>query len=450
MPAAKLDRLLRAGGNPALEALQLALEHAIDLTDGRIAGVARKARAAAADRLETMLEQAGSIIDAIARAEATELRALTEMLSLVMVYDTLQISHAELFCRPPMMRHDKPFSVVQDLSAERMTSASFGQITELLSTLDGIAEPELEPEPEPEPQPQPRPRPAVQKQPVQPHYRARLSAVADADAHLPVQSSAGFTFEGGQHAMFSYNWNEQELVLKVGSHLRTLQIPVWIDVDGGMASDIYDSMAQGVAGAAVVIAFMSQRYQDSENCKLELKYAKQRNVPIVPVLMQGAGWEASEWLGIITAGSLWTPLYDEATWTQHLPDLVKQIQVTAVTILAPAGAAKAEVLPFVSDDVAELRAQVESLRQDLRTRSEQATDALASIPAAVPQLLSHLRPTPQMMKLKAMLLRTTTAGKDSKDTTMSVTSENANAGVSAMGMGVSGRQTLAAVCRIYP
>eukprot|EP01048_Picozoa_sp_COSAG05_P011211 COSAG05_NODE_1042_length_6066_cov_2.922742_3_plen_63_part_00 len=35
--------------------------------------------------------------------------------------------------------------------------------------------------------------------------------------------------------------------------------------------DIYDSMATAVDGAAVVITFMSQRYQDSVNCKLELK-----------------------------------------------------------------------------------------------------------------------------------------------------------------------------------
>ena len=43
------------------------------------------------------------------------------------------------------------------------------------------------------------------------------------------------------------------------------------DIDGGMNVDIYDSMATAVDGAAVVITFMSQRYQDSVNCKLELK-----------------------------------------------------------------------------------------------------------------------------------------------------------------------------------
>lgn len=70
-----------------------------------------------------------------------------------------------------------------------------------------------------------------------------------------------------------------------------------------MQVDIYDSMAAGVANAAVVVAFLSQRYQDSVNCQLELKYAKQRGVPIVTVNMQDK-WRASEWLGVISECSL--------------------------------------------------------------------------------------------------------------------------------------------------
>ena len=38
-----------------------------------------------------------------------------------------------------------------------------------------------------------------------------------------------------------------------------------------MQRDIYDSMAEGVSGAAVVVCFMSTSYESSNNCKLELK-----------------------------------------------------------------------------------------------------------------------------------------------------------------------------------
>jgi hypothetical protein len=42
------------------------------------------------------------------------------------------------------------------------------------------------------------------------------------------------------------------------------------DIDGGMTMDIYDSMAEGVQGSAVVVCFMSRKYQQSQNCKLEV------------------------------------------------------------------------------------------------------------------------------------------------------------------------------------
>ena len=62
--------------------------------------------------------------------------------------------------------------------------------------------------------------------------------------------------------------DSQEQVMSVRQHFAALGIPTWMDIDGGMQVDIFDSMAQGVTKAAVVVAFISQRYQDSENCKL--------------------------------------------------------------------------------------------------------------------------------------------------------------------------------------
>ena len=69
-----------------------------------------------------------------------------------------------------------------------------------------------------------------------------------------------------------------------------------------MGLDIYDSMATGVANASVVVCFMSPHYQESQNCMLELKFAMQSGVEIVPVMMEGAGWKASGWL--VSARSL--------------------------------------------------------------------------------------------------------------------------------------------------
>ena len=59
-----------------------------------------------------------------------------------------------------------------------------------------------------------------------------------------------------------------------------------------MQRDIYDSMAEGVSGAAVVVCFMSTSYESSNNCKLELKFTAQSGIPIVPVMIT-EGYRAS-------------------------------------------------------------------------------------------------------------------------------------------------------------
>ena len=87
----------------------------------------------------------------------------------------------------------------------------------------------------------------------------------------------------GKHAFLSYQWDVQREVKEIKELLNERRIKCWMDIDGGMKSDIYDSMAEGVAGAACIICFMTQAYQDSANCKLELKFAQQSGVPIIPV-----------------------------------------------------------------------------------------------------------------------------------------------------------------------
>ena len=54
----------------------------------------------------------------------------------------------------------------------------------------------------------------------------------------------GLRFEGGKHVMFSYQWDCQSEVKSVREHFAKLGIPTWMDTDGGMQVDIYDSMAR--------------------------------------------------------------------------------------------------------------------------------------------------------------------------------------------------------------
>jgi hypothetical protein len=254
---------------------------------------------------------------------------------------------------------------------------------------------------------------------VRPHYGSPKAR----SANIQLQQG-GLQLPPGRHVMLSYQWDSQKTVLSVRDALASRQVPTWMDVDGGMQSDVYDSMAEGVQNAAGVVAFMTQRYQDSNNCKLEAKFACEQQVQIIPVMMQ-ADWRASGWLGILTAGALWVPLHDEAVFEQGVDALFGQISK-----LAPAAAAQ-----LVSPDatsLAELRTELDKLRSDLRRGHQKDEDSdtegsrvLASLPAEVPVLPSTFRATAEMQSLKALLLGE--PGSDMSQT-MTVTSQPKSTG----------------------
>lgn len=135
-------------------------------------------------------------------------------------------------------------------------------------------------------------------------------------------------FAAGKHAFLSYQWDVQDKVLQIKTFLTERGIKCWMDIDGGMKSDIYDSMAEGVQNAAVVVCFMTKRYQESANCKLELQFAQQSGVPILPLMMTH-DYTPSGWLGIITAGAIWIPLHDGASFLEGVGKLHSQLLRTA-------------------------------------------------------------------------------------------------------------------------
>ena len=100
------------------------------------------------------------------------------------------------------------------------------------------------------------------------------------------------TLHGEKHAMLSYQWDHQTEVLRARKLLGERGVKCWMDVDN-MAVDIYDSMAAGVQGAGVVVCFMSQKYQDSPNCKLELKFAQQSGMYVYGAVREGGAVQST-------------------------------------------------------------------------------------------------------------------------------------------------------------
>ncbi len=58
---------------------------------------------------------------------------------------------------------------------------------------------------------------------------------------------------------------------------------------------VFFSEPAAVENSTVVVCFLTQKYQDSKHCKGELKYAKKKNKPIIPCLIN-SNWRPSGWL----------------------------------------------------------------------------------------------------------------------------------------------------------
>lgn len=248
---------------------------------------------------------------------------------------------------------------------------------------------------------------------------------------LPAAPKVKPLLPDGKHAFLSYQWDVQDQVKEIKERLNRRQVKCWMDIDGGMKSDIYDSMAEGVQGAACVICFMTQAYQDSANCKLELKFAQQSGVPIIPVMMQ-ANFTAKGWLGILTSGSVWTPMYDHATVPDGIDKLIAQGQHlvpgmrgeddVSDTMSEASGDGSTFDVGGWGDDMfslAEMREELDRLREDTALSSGASKQssapgegpggsAVCPLPAIVPVLPRGLFVTAEMqLVLDAVLSNTT-------------------------------------------
>lgn len=69
-----------------------------------------------------------------------------------------------------------------------------------------------------------------------------------------------------QHIMISYQWDCQEIILRVKDELRSAGFNVWINVEKIEGSTL-QSMASAVENCAVFVMAVSRKYFESPNCR---------------------------------------------------------------------------------------------------------------------------------------------------------------------------------------
>ena len=126
-----------------------------------------------------------------------------------------------------------------------------------------------------------------------------------------------------KHVMLSHHPSSRAEVVQLKDSLVATGIPVWMAVEMAGA-DVSDVIAQGVQCAVCVVIFMSQQFQNSDICKLELTFAHSTGCVVLPCLT-AQDWRPSGWLATATAGLAITHLYDPATHQYGVAELVAQV-----------------------------------------------------------------------------------------------------------------------------
>ncbi|CAF3734871.1 unnamed protein product [Rotaria socialis] len=118
----------------------------------------------------------------------------------------------------------------------------------------------------------------------------------------------------GQHIMFSYGWDIQQDVLEIYHRLQGHNIPVWMDIQGGMKDYLSVSMSEAIENSAAKCCFITSKYQSSPYCKKELLYAQDCQKQLIPCFMDAdPTWKPTEWLGYAIIDILYIDFRDLLT-----------------------------------------------------------------------------------------------------------------------------------------
>ena len=102
-----------------------------------------------------------------------------------------------------------------------------------------------------------------------------------------------------KHVFISYNSESRSICLDIKTFLEKIGFKCWIDIENIHGSSI-DAMAKGIEAASCVLICMTEKYKESNNCRMEAEYTLQRKIPFIPLILQKSyrpdGWLVSQLL----------------------------------------------------------------------------------------------------------------------------------------------------------
>ena len=134
--------------------------------------------------------------------------------------------------------------------------------------------------------------------------------------------------------MISYSHKDEVLCKQIYEELLHVGFRVWIDFDQ-MHGNVMDAMAQAIERSHTIVICMSEQYRRSNYCRAEAHYAFQRQLKIVPILLQ-EHYQPDGWL-LFLIGQLLYVDFTKHEFPRAIELLVEELKapVTSETQVAP-------------------------------------------------------------------------------------------------------------------
>ena len=123
--------------------------------------------------------------------------------------------------------------------------------------------------------------------------------------------------------MISYSHKDKEICTQLYNELVNAGYCVWIDFDQ-MHGNVMDAMAEAIERSKTILICMSEQYRRSNYCRAEAYYAFQRQLRIVPVLLE-KHYKPDGWL-LFLIGQLLYVDFTKYEFSQATEMLLKELK----------------------------------------------------------------------------------------------------------------------------
>jgi hypothetical protein len=127
--------------------------------------------------------------------------------------------------------------------------------------------------------------------------------------------------------MISYCHKDEVLCKQIYEELVRFGFRVWIDFDQ-MHGNVMDAMAQAIEQSDAIVICMSEQYRRSNYCRAEAHYAFQRQLKIVPILLQ-EHYQPDGWL-LFLIGQLLYVDFTKHEFPKAMELLVKELKAPVI------------------------------------------------------------------------------------------------------------------------